>query len=380
MGRYEIDKELWGGAARFNELLDEIRDRTEEFETQHYISDDIIDRFKEIGIYRAFVPKEFGGDERTPIEFMLAIEAIAEADGSAGWVASFGMCESYLGALPMEQVHEWWQNPDRVFAGAMYPLQPAQVVDGGYRVNGTWKYASGSMGADMIGVGIMPDAPNEYPRMAVFPADQVEIDTNSWQTHGMAGTGSFDIVVKDKVVAAEWTFVRGSKLNPSGPHFRYPTLAIASQVLAVTSLGVARAALDLVFEAAVKSATGAPNIGDREYVQMEMAKAEARFCASRLFFYESIQNAWDLLVAGEPLDPHTHSMLRLSCTHVTRECAAATQAAYAAFGMAATFNDSDMGRRWRDVHMATQHAFMGEITYQYAGAMLFGRDPAPGYP
>lgn len=218
--------------------------------------------------------------------------------------------------------------------------------------------------------------------MAVMPADAVQIDVGSWDTHGMAGTGSFDIVVDDVVVEPEWTFVRGAELTPDGPFFNYPTISIAAQVLAVTSIGVAREALNLVNEAArggLSSTTGAPNIGDREHVQIEIGKAEARLRAARLFFYDSIDRAWDLLIDGHELDVETRNMLRLSCTHVTRECAALVEAAYHVSGMAAAENKNHLSRCWRDVHLPTQHAFMGEITYRNAGAVLFGRDPYPGY-
>ena len=214
------------------------------------------------------------------------------------------------------------------------------------------------------------------------PADQVTIDETSWDVHGMAGTGSYDIVVENVTVAPEWTFVRGGALTPDGPFFRYPTITIAAQVLAVTSLGIAREALNIVGKAARAdrgSATGAPNIGDREYVQIEIAKAEARLRAARLFFYDSIDQAWELLVNGKELDVHTLNMLRLSCTHVTRECAATTESAYFVSGMSSAENANHLSRCWRDVHLPTQHAFMGEMTYRNAGAVLFGRDPMPGY-
>jgi alkylation response protein AidB-like acyl-CoA dehydrogenase len=378
----ELDKSLWGGDERFDALLDEIRQRRTEFEQQRYVNADIVDQFREIGIYRAFVPLEFGGDERTPTQFLTAIEAIAEADGSAGWVASFGVCESYLGGLPLESVRETWRDPNAVFAGAMFPLQPARVVDGGYVLNGRWKWASGCTSADRIGVGIQPDEDGALPRMAVLPAAQVDIETDSWDMHGMAGTGSFDISVRDVTVAPEWTFVRGGAKSPEGPFFRYPTITIAAQVLAVTSLGIARAALGIIkdmVDAGHRSRTGAPSIGDREYVQIEMAKAEARLRASRLFFYDTIDVAWQKLVKGQELDVETRSMLRLSCTHVTRECAAATETAYAVGGMDSADNAGHLSRCWRDVHLPTQHAFMGEITYRNAGAVIFGRDPEPGY-
>ena len=155
---YKLDKADWGGAESFDNLLLEIRQRAPEFAAQNFVSDDIVQRFKKMGIYRAFVPKAFGGDERSPIDFLLAIEEISKADGSAGWVASFGVCESYLGGLPMKTLEKIWANPDDIFAGAMFPIQPAKVVDGGYLLNGRWKWASGCMSADRIGVGIKTDA------------------------------------------------------------------------------------------------------------------------------------------------------------------------------------------------------------------------------
>lgn len=381
MGRYQLDKALWGGAEQFDALLAEIVERREEFERQHFISDDIVDKFRDVGIYRAFVPREFGGSEVTPIEFLLAIEAIAEADGSAGWVASFGVCESYLGGLPLDVVEQIWAKPDAVFAGAMFPLQPATRVEDRFVLSGRWKWASGCMSADRIGVGIMPDTEGAHPRMAVLDPDQVTIDTESWNAHGMAGSGSFDIVIDHAEVPIEHTFVRGGPLNPSGPFFRYPTIAIAGQVLAVTSLGIARAAVDLVLhgDRHWQSATGAPSIGDRAHAQMELGKAEARLRASRLFFYDAIDEAWETLVRGDELTMEMRSMLRLSCTHVTRECAEVVRIAYALSGMQASYYDNHLSRCWRDVHMPTQHAFMGEVMYQNAGAVLFDREPGPGY-
>lgn len=381
MATYKLNKEDWGGAKTFNQLLADIRKRSPEFAKQHFVSDDIIQRFKEIGIYRAFVPKEFGGDEKSPIEFLLAIEAIAEADGAAGWVASFGCCESYLGGLPMDTLAEIWKNPDDIFAGAMFPLQPAKVIDGKYLLNGRWKWASGCMSADRIGVGIKPEGDGQLPRMAVLDAKDVNIDQTTWDTHGMSGSGSFDVTVNDVLVAPENSFIRGGELTPEGSFFKFPTLCLAAQVLAVTSLGVARAAMNIVIEnaAARASATGAPNLGDRPYVQMEMAKAEAKIQSSRLFFYNAMEVAWNLLESGKELDADTVNMMRLSTTHLTRECAEATKTAYHLSGMEAAVNTNHLSRCFRDAHMPILHAFMGEFTYQNAGAILFGKQPFPGH-
>ncbi len=377
----KIDKSRWGGEAVFDALLADIRQRRTEFDTQRYISQDIVERFKEIGIYRAFVPEQFGGDNTTPKQFLQVIEAISAADGSAGWVASFGMNPAYLAALPLATIEKIWQDsPDVVFAGGIFPPQPAALTDEGFKINGRWQFASGCMGATLLGVGIVPDEEGGLPRMAVLKPEQVTIE-QTWQVHGMIATGSFDLVVKDQIVAPEWTFVRGSKPTLDSPFFRYPSLSFAAQALSVTTLGIAREALNIVIEMSAerKSVTGAPLIGDRVYAQIEIAKAEAKLRSSRAFFYEAIDDAWASIEAGGRPTPEQINMLRLSTTNLTRECAEVTQTAYHLAGMTSTYYSHPLSRCFRDSQMATQHAFMGEITYQNSGAMLFGKQPLPGY-
>ena len=380
MSQY-VDKEQWGGEVRFDALLDDIRSRRQEIEALRHIPTDIIDKFKAIGVYRAMVPTRFGGDEKSPAEFLRMIEAISAADGSAGWVASFGMSPAYLAALPENTLREVWQeSPDVVFAGGIFPPQPAERTENGFKVSGRWKFASGCMGASLCGVGILPEEEGALPRMAVMPRSQVEIDP-TWNMIGMVGTGSHDLVVEGAEVPEEWTFVRGGKPTIDGPFFRYPSLSFAAQVLSVTTLGMAREALDIV-RASVqgrKSVTGAPNLGEREYAQIALAKAEARVQAARHFFYESTDDAWGAIEAGGEPDRDQINSLRLSTTHLTHECAAAIQDIYRISGMNGADNAHPLSRILRDSQLCTQHAFMGEITWKNAGAIFFGHDPLPGY-
>lgn len=381
MPSYQIDKSLWGGEAEFNALLNDIRNRRQEFEDQKYITQDVVESFKKLGVYRAMVPKELGGDERSPIEFLQMVEVIAAADGSAGWVASFGMNPAYLAALPPATIDKVWsETADIVFAGGIFPTQPAKKVEGGFILNGRWKFGSGSMGATLIGVGIQPDDEESLPRMAVMPADKVKIDFN-WDVVGMVGTGSHDLVVEDVFVPEEWTFVRGGKPNIDADFFKYPSLAFAAQVLAVTTAGLAREALDVVQSMAAgrKSITGAPNLGEREYVQIEIAKAEAKLRSSRAFFYDATQDAWDTIKQGGTPSRDQVSLVRLATSHLTHECADAIREVYKVTGMTGAYNDHPLSRIVRDSMLCTQHAFMGMITFKNAGAMFFGHDPLPGY-
>ena len=369
--------------AGMDALLRDIRQRRKEFEAQKHISPDIIERFKAVGVYRALVAKRFGGDEKSPAEFCELIETIARADGSAGWVASFGIGGVYLAALPVETLTKLYaKGPDVVFAGGIFPPQPAELVEGGYRVNGRWSWGSGSMGAEVIGAGILPKNGDNsgLPRMAVMPRAQVSIEPN-WDVMGLLGTGSHDIVVKDVIVPPEWTFVRGGASSLDTPLYRYPTLSFAAQVLTVVGLGIARAAIDEVLGMAAgrASVTGAPNLGERVYVQLEIAKIEAELRAARAWFYQAIDDVWQVLLKGDKPSDQLVSMLRLSTTHASRVSADVTRRAQMVSGGSGVYESCPLAAQVRDVQMITQHAFMGDITYQNAGAMLFGLKPLPGY-
>lgn len=364
-------------------LLLDIRARRREFGMQKFISADVIDRFKEAGVYRMLVPKELGGLQRSPRAFCELIERIAQADGSAGWVASFGMGITYLGSLPSDTLQEVYrETPDVVFAAGVFPPQPARSVDGGYEVSGRWGFSSGCQGATVVAVGILPEGGDAQPlpRMAVMPRSKVTIVPN-WDVIGLAGTGSHDLVVDKVVVPPEWTFIRGSQSHLDAPIFRYPSLSFATQVLSVVSLGIARAAIEELKGLATGriSVTGAPRTADRPQVQMQIARCEAQLRSARAFFYEAMDEVWAVLVQGDTPSIDQISALRLSATFATRVGAEVTRSIQMQAGMTGIYADCPLSTQVQDSLVITQHAFMGDITYQNAGAVLFGLKPLPGY-
>ncbi|OEY92922.1 acyl-CoA dehydrogenase [Acinetobacter proteolyticus] len=367
-------------------LCQEIRERacSGEFDNQAYVSQDIIEKLKQIGVYRALVPKRFGGNEWSPKQFCELIEQLSKADGSVGWVASFGMSPAYLGSLPeatLEQLYK--DSPDIVFAGGIFPPQPAEITDDGVVVSGRWKFSSGCMGADIVGVGISPQKDNEaqgLPRMAVMPANKAQIDM-TWDTVGLKGTGSHDLVVKDVLVAKEWTFVRGEPSKLPEPFFKYPSLSLATQVLTVVGIGVAAAAIEEFQKLAPgkSSITGGAEIASRPVTQYEFAQVEAEFKAARVWFYDTMQIVWNEVLAGRTPSAEQISDMRLSCTHVARVCARVTRKIQMLAGMTAIYTHNPFSRFVNDTNVVTQHAFMGDATLQNAGLVSFGMKPAPGY-
>ncbi|WP_341316577.1 acyl-CoA dehydrogenase family protein [Paraburkholderia sp. IMGN_8] len=378
----------YAGPITLDVLIEEIERRRDEFDQLSHVPRDMIAKMKRAGIFRASTPRRFGGDALPPPRFLHMLERIAIADGSTAWVAAFGSANTYLASLSIEtQQHIYATGPDQVFAGGLYPLQPAAKVPGGFMVSGQWRFASGCKGADWIGVGIGGTPANSgdtgagRPFTAVFPAHEVEIVEN-WNVVGMQGTGSHDLRLRDKFVDAQWTFVRGGQALIDEPLYRYPAVAYQAQVHAAVNIGLARAALDLLtgMSGSTRTTTGAPRLADRGYYRSGLAKAEANWRGARAFFYESAESAWQTIVAGDSVTQDQANLMRLSATHAAQLCAEVVMHAYQLAGIAAIYRESRLQRLVRDSIVVTQHAFLGEGTYDASGALFAGIAPVTPYP
>lgn len=364
-------------------LLADIRARRTELHKLGHIPQDIITRFQALGVYRAFVPEQFGGSNMSAADFLRLIETISMADGSAGWVASFGFATKYLSSLPAETLAEIYsESPDVVFAGAVFPPQLATRDGDGVRVKGKWGFGSGCMGASLFGVGIKTEGEGGgLPRMAVMWRDKIKIQEN-WDTIGMFATGSHDLIVDDVLVPDHYTLIRGAAPSIDTPAYRYPTMAMAAQVLAIVNAGVAREAINEISALATRknSITGAPSMADRPGFQIALAQMEAQLCSARAWFYEETEAVWAKVCAGEPVSLVDTARLRVASTHVAKTGADVTRRAFEMGGTTGIFNGHPLSRYLLDSLVVAQHAFLNDGTWQQGGNILIGNQAAPGYP
>lgn len=368
----------------FEEALDVLRDRREEFNRQGYVPRDFIDLLKKAGIYRASTPARFGGEPMAPSAFMKLVERISVVDPATGWVASFGSSLVYFSSLPVEtQSKIYATGPDVVFAGAWFPPQKAERVPGGYICSGVSQFASGCRAADILGIGLAggPETGGK-PLAALVGCDDVEIVEN-WDVSGMKATGS-DALRADKLfVPEEMTFVRGGPPLIDEPLTRYPALAYAAQVLAVVALGAARGALDYCLEAgaAHTSIVGGSAKGNRPAYKAGLGRAEAELRSARSFFFESTDEIWSKAVAGDSISTQDQALLRLGATHAAHIGRKVVLEAFDLAGTGAIFQTHPLQRYVQDALVPAQHAFLQTNTYEAAGALLLGLDAdIPSFP
>nr|WP_319249501.1 acyl-CoA dehydrogenase family protein [uncultured Celeribacter sp.] len=372
----------------FKHLLEVVAARQEEFEAKRHVPRDVIDLMKKARIFRAATPTRFGGDAMAPHHFLKMVDALGTVDGSAAWVAAFGSANTYTAALPVAaQEIMYADGPDQVFAGGLHPVQKAERVAGGWQVSGRWKFASGCMGADWIGVGIAgqpqgaePEAPPKV-MMAVAPANEVEI-VETWDVSGMQGTGSHDTTVTDKFYSDTWICERGAPGIFDEPLYRYPALAYQAQVHAACNLGLARAAIEQAksVSGAAKLMVGQSRLCERGYFQLGLAQAEAKLRSARAFFYEAAEEAWEMLLKGDPVSLEQTTLLRISATNAAQSGAEVVQDCYRIAGMGVIAKSNPMQRHLRDAMVVTQHAAVTALTMESAGKILAGMDAPRGFP
>lgn len=371
-------------AAAFEDALDVLRERRDEFSAQRFVPRDFVALLKRAGMYRASTPAAFGGEPMAPSDFMKLVERLSAVDPATGWVASFGSSLVYFAALPVaSQQQIYADGPDVAYAGGLFPMQEAQRVAGGYLCTGTWQFASGCRGADIIGIGLVggPET-NGKPLTALVNPDDVEIVDN-WGVAGMKATGSHAVRADRLFVPEEMTFVRGGEPQLDEPLNRYPALSYAAQVLAVVTLGAARGALDHVIDvgAAKASITGGAAKGNRPAYKTGLAQAEAELRAARAFFYQTTDDVWAKAVDGEVITTEDQAILRLSATHAAHAGRSVVLRAFDLAGTGAIYENHPLQRYVQDALVPAQHAMLQTHTYEAVGALLLGLDAGiPSFP
>lgn len=370
--------------AAFEHAVAVLRDRRDEFNSQGYVPRDYLDLLKKAGLFRAAVPEQFGGEPMPPSMFMKLVEQISAVDPATGWVASFGSAPGYFSSLPVKTQRELYsESTDIVFAAGMFPVFEAERVDGGYICSGTWQFASGCKGADLLGMGLNGGvATDGKPLTALVERSQVEIVDN-WDVAGMKATGSHNVVADKVFVPEEHTFVRGGQPTIDEPISRYPGLSYAAQVLAAVTLGAGRGALDYVTEkgSATASINGGPAKGNRPTYKTGLAKAEADLRSARAFFHESTNDVWAKAVADEEITVKDKALLRLASTQAAHVGRRVVLEAFNLSGTGAIFSGHPMQRFLRDGLVPAQHAMLQDQTYEGAGALLLGLNAEiPSFP
>jgi alkylation response protein AidB-like acyl-CoA dehydrogenase len=354
----------------------------------------LVAAMKDAELFRMMLPRSFGGGELDPITFARAIEAIAKIDASTAWI----LCQTSVAAMIAARLdpaaaHEMFRDPGAVLAWGPSTDARAVVADGGYRVTGSFAFASGCWYATWLGGDCAVCETDGTPRhladgkpvtrRVLFPAQAAQM-RDLWHVIGLRGTGSDGYVVSDLFVPERFTVARiddPAERRHQGRLYAVSLYSLFAVGFAALALGVARSLFDSFIELAKeKTPRGFKHsLRNDGPTQLEAGLAEARLRAARTFLMSTIAEAWDEAQRSNDISLERRIAIRLAATHAIREAKDVADAAYDAAGTSSVFNANPFERRFRDIHTVAQQLQGRRSHYQTVGQYLFGVDFEHGW-
>jgi alkylation response protein AidB-like acyl-CoA dehydrogenase len=160
--------------------------------------------------------------------------------------------------------------------------------------------------------------------------------------------------------------------HEKGALYRYPVFGLLAMGVASVALGNAAGALDEIkaLVAAKKPMGGQKSMADRPVIQTEISRAEAKYRAAEAFFREAVATCWAGAQERGSLSPDERAELRLAAAYATETAAEVTKTAFTLGGGNAVYLTSNLQRRFRDAHVATQHIATSAAIYELTGRVL----------
>jgi indole-3-acetate monooxygenase len=377
------------GIARSLEPL--IREHAQALE-EGRIPPPLVDALHDAGIFRAMLPREVGGLEVDPVEWLQMIEELARINASVGWNAFIqsGVGLTFLDPGRFERFRE--RGGGRLILAMNLGRIGGKAVrvEGGYRVSGRWPFASGSPFATWLGglSGVCDEDGSPVldasgrPRLmlAIWPADQARV-IDTWDGLGLRGTGSGDFEVSGLFVPEDQvnTEFFGSSVYDRAL-FRMKEMPEVGH--GAHALGVASAALES-FVAAVNSkplpgSMRQMTMGHMQAHQIAFARADVAIRAARALLYETVRAAYEDATANRELALELRVRLREANIFTVRSAREAVGLIFEMAGSSAVYRGRVIERAFRDINTAANHTNYVDTAYTAVGSYYLTRDREAG--
>ncbi|MDR3535529.1 MAG: acyl-CoA dehydrogenase family protein, partial [Acetobacteraceae bacterium] len=248
----------------------------------------------------------------------------------------------------------------------------ARRVEGGWRITGTWRFASGSQNATWLGAHVRGEG---ELLTFLFPKSSATM-TDIWHTVGLRGTASNQYSTDDLFVPNSHVMHRDDPTHrrEQGPLYRFTSGQLYSAGFAGVGLGLARGTIDAFLALpAAKVARGASKpLRENNVVQSQFAQCEARFQSARGYLHATLNALYDHVVAHGEMTVAQKAALRLATTWAIQQAREVVNTLYHATGSAAVFEENPFERRLRDIHTVAQQSQGRQLHFETVGQLMLG--------
>lgn len=321
----------------------------------------IIAALKEIGVFRALQPKRWGGYEFSPTALYAFEMAAGEGDMSTAWLVGVLGIIPWAVALFHDRAGDevWGSDNSTLICCALRRAGTATPVEGGFRLRGRWRYASGCAHAGwaLLGGGAGPSPEGDY--LMLVPRRDFEI-LDTWHVAGLKATGSHDVVVNDAFIPAHRAHRMvdlfdckgpGQEVNRS-PLYRLPFGLVFGGGVSNAAVGALQGMLNRLL--ADLRARGGPSRPDPD-LALVCAEAATAIDEAKALVERNFARLAAHAERGEipPIEERLQIKYQLSLN--TERCRVAANRLLEATGASGLYDDHPYGRIIADITAGRQH-------------------------
>ena len=382
------------------DLVPDVRARADAAEKQRRIPAETIASLRTAGLFRAFVPRAHGGDERTLSEVLDAATELAAGCPSTAWVgtlcAMHTIAASWLEKRGQDEIFA--DGPDVVVASSVAPMGTLARTDAGFRLAGRWSFSSGVEHASwiMVGANLKSESTElaEYVFCFVRASDVTVID--DWHVSGLCATGSKSVELKDVLVPRHRVVqlrtvqdgtAPGLALH-THPFYRLPWYPVFICAFPAVGLGAATAMLEGFREHIRSRIDGFSGVAFQTTngSALRMAEAAATIDAARMVFRRDVAALDRAAQENRPLKPGESERIMYDAPFIMDACSRAVVQLFRGSGGKALYESNPLQRHFRDIHAMTQHVAMdldragetyGRLLFQNPQLTLGARESTP---
>jgi 3-hydroxy-9,10-secoandrosta-1,3,5(10)-triene-9,17-dione monooxygenase len=337
------------------------------------------------GLFRVLQPKRWGGYEMELGTFYDIEIALSEGDMSSGWTyAVLGVVSWLLGLIDDRAAQEvWGHDPSALICSSTMPAGTATPVDGGFRLTGHWRYASGAEHCEWAVVGGMVHAENAASDWRFFFVPRRDYRTvDNWQAAGLQGSGSIDLMLEGVFVPAYRTqrlhdsFLlkgAGQAVNASSL-YRLPFGQIFVRGVSTAGLGALKAMLTaLIGYSSGRITRAGGRAAENPFVQLVCAETSAAIEQMRATLQRNFRVLHDYARRSETPPLELRLQYKFQSSAVIERCTQLAARMFKATGAGGLTDELPFGQILADLMAARQH-----ISNQYEfygsnwGGVMFG--------
>jgi alkylation response protein AidB-like acyl-CoA dehydrogenase len=385
------DMSYWGTKTDFAALMEHVRQigpvldqQSGENEALGRLNEATFEALKPLRMSHIFAGEQIGGAQLSPTQGLQLIEAITYHSGAAGWVSMVHACIGAMSAafLPDTAVARLFgAGTDNRFSGQGTPTGMLKKVEGGYRLNGKWSYASGihhatfTHTAALLDDGTGQPAKDENGNVVVLCAHAPVGDHDllgNWDVLGLQATGSIDYSAKDVFIPDDMVFpILTAEPQRQKEFFSLGVVGLAAIGHSGWAIGASRRMLDEVAKYALTKTGRAGLLGESDKFWFDYGQAEARVRAARAFLFEIWHEVEASIEAGNRVSTRQISLVHLAKSQVHEAGVDACQFVYRAAG-GASLRRGVMQRVYREMLTAANHFTINPNIVAAAGRELAG--------